>query len=488
MAYCLAALGVLGMSAVISLVHARAEMSNISLLYFLVVVVVALRMGSGPAAWASVLAFLAFNFFFVPPIFAFVVSDPGEVLVLVMFLITSTSIGQLTGLLRSRAEEARLRGRDAQALAATSWAVSSQLDLHRSLEEVLRQVAAVAPVTSAAVVVDEGTPEGRTIARWPKLEIADTTGNLVPGAGPNDRTARGKSAAVTATKLPLVTNNCTLGSLQISYTTGAHRPERWMPTVESLANLAAVALERDRLIRAEAAGKALQETDRLKTALLAMVSHDFRSPLASIKASAGAYLGNEASWDAGMLRELHEGIIREADRLNGVIGNLLTMSRLDADAWRPAREKTSIWEVIEDAREGLSDAQNARIRVRYQPELPDAWVDPVQMGQVLHNLIDNALKYSPPLSEVEIHAASHEAQFTIEILDRGAGLPAGAEQQVFERFFRAPGLQEGPVSGVGLGLSVCQGLVEAHGGVLTAANREGGGAVFRICLPQRIQE
>lgn len=462
------------MSAVIHVLQAHAEMSNISLLYFLVVLTVALRLGSGPAIWASILSFLAFNYFFVPPVSILTVSDPGEVLALLIFLLTGGSIGQLTTLLRSRAEEAQRRGRDAAALAATTSAVSSELNLRRSLEEVLRQVAAVAPVLAATVVVTGGDEHEQLVARWPSLADEGT-------ALPSSR----HSLQSTTLGVPLVTDNRTLGKLYLEYDAGAGRVSRWLPTVESLANLAAVALERDRLIRAEAAGKALQETDRLKTALLAMVSHDFRSPLASIKASAGAYLQNEASWDSQALRELHEGIIREADRLNGVIGNLLTMSRLDADAWKPAREMTSIWEVIEAARAGLSDEQNGRITVQYEPELPDAWLDPVQMGQVLHNLLDNALKYSAPETPVEIRTRLQDQQLVIDILDRGPGLPIGAEQQVFERFYRAPGLQEGPVSGVGLGLSVCQGLVEAHGGVLAATNREGGGAVFRICLPQR---
>ena len=459
LAYSLAALGVAAMSAVISVLHESAEMSNISLLYFLVVITVALRMGSGPAAWASILAFLAFNFFFVPPAFTITKSDPGEWLVLGIFLITTVSIGQLTGLLKRREEEARRRGRDASALAATSWTVSSQLDLRQSLEEVLRQVAAVAPVSSAVVRL----PEREVVANWSAAEVATTD---------------------TSRNLPLVADNRMLGNLELRYSPEAAPEKEWMPTVESLANLAAVALERDRLIRAEAAGKALQETDRLKTALLSMVSHDFRSPLASIKASAGAYLQDQAAWDAGSLRELHEGIIREADRLNGVIGNLLIMSRLDADAWKPAREKTSVWEVIEAAREGLSERLNRRIRVDFQPELADAWLDPVQMGQVLRNLLDNALKYSPPEAIVEVRAAEAGELLVIEVLDRGAGLPPGAEDRIFERFYRAPGLEESSVPGLGLGLTICRGLVEAHDGSLTAENREGGGTMFRISLPR----
>jgi two-component system sensor histidine kinase KdpD len=214
-----------------------------------------------------------------------------------------------------------------------------------------------------------------------------------------------------------------------------------------------------------------------------MVSHDFRSPLAAIKAIATACLQGEAPADPAAQRDLHGGIIQEVDRLNGLVGNILTLSRLEADAWRPQREDAALEEVVEAARSGLSRAENSRVEVSLASSLEEVWLDAVQIGQVLHNLLDNALKYSPAQSKVKLRVFAEGSRLIFEVLDRGSGLPPGEEERVFERFYRAPALRESAVPGVGVGLSVCRGLVEAHGGTIAAHNREGGGAVFRVTLP-----
>jgi two-component system sensor histidine kinase KdpD len=257
-------------------------------------------------------------------------------------------------------------------------------------------------------------------------------------------------------------------------------------TVESLANHAAVVLERDRLFRTETQALALREADRLKTALLSMVSHDFRSPLASIKASASALLQDGAPLEPETQHDLLRGIDQSVDRLNRVVGNLLALSRLEADAWRPQAEPTDPAELVGAALASLSEEQNRRVQVRLDPACGDVLLDAVQMGQVLLNLVDNALKYSPAGSPVEVRAMRDARAFVLEVLDRGPGPAAGEEERIFERFYRAPGFRESAVPGVGIGLAVCRGLVEAHGGRLTARRRPEGGAVFRIVLPPGI--
>jgi two-component system sensor histidine kinase KdpD len=215
-----------------------------------------------------------------------------------------------------------------------------------------------------------------------------------------------------------------------------------------------------------------------------MVSHDFRSPLASIKASATAFLQDDAPWDSDTRRDLHRGILQETDRLNAIVGNILALSRLEADAWHPQREETAPEELIEAARSGLTAAANQRVHVTLDPALGEVCLDVVQIGQVLHNLLDNALKYSPSEAEVELSGCREGDSAVFEVRDRGRGLAPGEEERVFERFYRAPELRESAVPGVGIGLSVCRGLVEAHGGTLTAQNRPGSGAVFRVVLPE----
>jgi two-component system sensor histidine kinase KdpD len=350
------ALGIGLMTGLIQLLQGVHSLANTSLLYLLVVIATAVWFGRGVAVVAALLAFLAFNWFFIPPRYTFTVAAAGGWLTLVVFLVTALVVGQLAALLRERSEEAWRREREAAA-------------------------------------------------------------------------------------------------------------------------------ERDRLARAEMQARALEEADRLKTALLSMVSHDFRSPLASIKASVTGLLQAGAPWDAETQQELLQGIDQETDRLNRMVGNILSLSRLQADAWRPQCELASLAEVVGAALEPFGREEDSRLDVSLPRDRDDVWLDAVQIAQVIHNLVDNALKYSPSGSRVELRGFVEGDKLVLEVLDRGAGIPPGDEERIFEPFYRAPGLRESAVPGVGIGLAVCRGLVEAHGGRLTAANREGGGAALRMSLP-----
>jgi two-component system sensor histidine kinase KdpD len=236
-------------------------------------------------------------------------------------------------------------------------------------------------------------------------------------------------------------------------------------------------------MKAESRAQALAEADQMKTALLSMVSHDFRSPLTSIKASISTLLGEGNPVDAETQRSLLQGVDHETDRLNRMVGNILDLSRLEAGAWRPRKESTELSELIGAALDCFDASANARIQVEIDSRIHEIVADAVQMVQVVKNLVENALKYSPEASPIEIEVALGKDSLIIEVLDRGAGLPKGDEHQIFEPFYRAPGLKESSVPGLGIGLALCRGLVEANGGSLTARNREGGGAVFRVTLP-----
>jgi two-component system, OmpR family, sensor histidine kinase KdpD len=168
-----------------------------------------------------------------------------------------------------------------------------------------------------------------------------------------------------------------------------------------------------------------------------------------------------------------------------MVANLLALSRLEADAWRSQRELASVPELVGAAFDACRPEDRPRIHVTLDPSLPEVWLDPVQIAEALGSLLDNALRYSPPDSPVELRASRDEGAVVLEVLDRGPGLPVGEEERVFERFYRAPGLHESARPGMGLGLSIARGLVEAHGGQLTARPRDGGGAVFEIRLPLR---
>ena len=212
------------------------------------------------------------------------------------------------------------------------------------------------------------------------------------------------------------------------------------------------------------------------------MSHDFRSPLAAIKASVTGLLQGDAPWDKSTQRELLTGIDQETDRLNRMVSNILALSRLEAGAWRPQCEMTTISELLGAALDTFNSEENKRIRVHIETTR-EVSLDSVQIVQVLHNLLENALKYSEPDSLVELCVAQREDTLQIEVSDRGYGIPFGEEERIFERFYRASRWQESAQPGSGIGLAICRGLIEAHGGELTAKNREGGGAFFSIALP-----
>jgi two-component system, OmpR family, sensor histidine kinase KdpD len=256
--------------------------------------------------------------------------------------------------------------------------------------------------------------------------------------------------------------------------------------VDSLINHSAIILQRERLMKNEARAAALEDADRLKTALLSMISHDFRSPLTSIKASVSTMLQDGAPLDAETTKGLLQGMDQETDRLNRMVGNILDLSRLEADAWKPRMEPTAVSELIGIALDGFSVENNRRVIVKLDKDLPEVVIDSTQIVQVLKNVIENALKYSPSdsLVEVEVHS---EADFVIvSVLDRGRGLPEDADE-MFKPFWRAPDLHESSMPGVGIGLAVARGLVEANEGTLSAGNRDGGGSIFRVSLPVEIR-
>jgi two-component system sensor histidine kinase KdpD len=497
--YGVAAGGVIGMTAVIHLVPGAVRIANVSMLYLLVVIGTALGYGSGPAVLAAFLAFLAFDFFFVNPTLTFTVHDPAEWIALLMFLVTAGVTGQMTALLRDRAEEARRRERETAALAAASWAVAAQVDRDHALAEVLRHVAGVIPVGAVGIILP-GPAGALEVAAWdggsenPPEAFPDATRGAIRSAleqgraiGWNEGPRQGEKALSparpAAAYLPLTAENRVLGVLLLQLRTHSPVSPQERRVVQSLANQAAVVVERDRLARLELRAQALAEADRLKTALLSMVSHDFRSPLTGIIASVSSLLQDGQPLAPATQRELLEGVEHEAERLNHIVGNILALSRLEADAWRPQCEEITPGELVGAALSSFSREAGQRVVVEIAPDLETLEVDPVQIVQVLHNLVENALKYSPAGSPVALASRREGGGLVFEVLDRGPGLPPGEETQVFQPFYRAPQYRESVKPGLGIGLAICRGLAQAHRGELSAGNREGGGAVFRLRLP-----
>jgi len=224
-------------------------------------------------------------------------------------------------------------------------------------------------------------------------------------------------------------------------------------------------------------------TEERRSSLLSALSHDLRTPLAAITGAATTLRDESAAIDAAQRRELLETICEEADRLERLVRNLLDMTRLESGALAVKRQWMPLEEIVGSALTRLESQLDGRpVRTDLPADLPLVSADAVLLEQVFVNLLENAAKYTPPGSPVEIiaRAPTGDGAISIEVADRGPGIAAGDEARLFDKFFRGP--QAGS-SGAGLGLAICRGVISAHGGTITAANRPGGGAAFRMTLP-----
>jgi two-component system sensor histidine kinase KdpD len=336
------------------------------------------------------------------------------------------------------------------------------------------------------------------------LLLPDASGRLGPGAMSGEASARDASEAAvgqwvfehgqvagrgtdtlpgaSALYLPLLASRGTVGvlGLQADAPSALQGPEA-LHQVEAFASQAALALERARLTEEAEEAQVRAETERLRNSLLSSVSHDLRTPLASITGAASTLLDTGGRLDEATRKDLLEALHEEADRLNRLVQNLLEMTRLEAGALVPHTAWHSVEEVVGAALGRFGKALAERpVTTRIPAELPLVPMDDVLIEQVLLNLIDNALKYTPAGSAIELGAEDAGTEVVVEVADRGPGLPPGEERAVFEKFHR---VEPAPtVRGTGLGLAICAGIVRAHGGRIWAQNRPGGGVAIRFAL------
>jgi two-component system, OmpR family, sensor histidine kinase KdpD len=283
--------------------------------------------------------------------------------------------------------------------------------------------------------------------------------------------------------VPIATAPRVVGVLEVSGKPGGGRftkdDEQLLTT---FANQATLALERARLTEEEARAAALAKSDELKTALLAAVSHDLRTPLAAIKASATSLLDESVRWDEEARTEFLRAIDEETDRLSLMVGNLLDLSRIEGGALRPDKEWYDVAELVADVADRLAPlAAGHRLSTRVEPDLPVAFFDYVEIAQVLINLIQNAVKYTPSGTAISVAARRSGGAIELAVADTGPGIPPQKIPHLFEKFYRAE--DSGRVPGTGIGLAICKGLVEAHGGRIWVESRVGEGTTFRFTIP-----
>jgi len=468
---------------VAALARALLHVQDVEMLFLLGVMITALVAGRRAALVSAALSVATFDFFFVPPYYTFDVADPRYIVTFGTMFAVSLVIGTLTLRLREQREAAEAREQRTAALHAASRELSGASDGPGVAIACCRGAAAALAGEAAYLKV---LPDGDLVA----LAVVPTGSEVGRGAADLAEwvAAHARPAGLgTATMgsdpflcVPVRSFGTVLGVLAFEPRGGYPPSAEQRALLEALAQSTALAL--DRVRHAEEARRAAVDADReaLRSQLLSSVSHDLRTPLAAITGAATA-LRADPGLDEDTRRALTDSIVEEAERLERLVGNLLDMTRLDQGAVVPKREWVPADEVVGSALTRLEKALAGRaVRTAIDARLPMLSADPVLLEQLLVNLLENAVKYTPEGSDLDVSARRQGDALLLEVADRGPGLPPGAEERVFDRFHRSarPG-----VRGVGLGLSIARAIARVHGGTLTAMNRPGGGAVFRLTLP-----
>jgi two-component system sensor histidine kinase KdpD len=439
----------------------------ISLLYLVPVGLAAALWGIGPAAVAALLSFLALNYYFIPPYYSLTVHQTQDLLGLFVFLGVSILISQLVSRVSRSLLQVMARERDAVRL----YELSAHLVGLHDEQAIAQAVAGQALIAFQANRVDV------VIEQQPDVQPVHV--RLTEETQPADSDAA--QASERAILVPLQSGKGFLGELRVWH--GDHQisaaEERLLQT---FASQTVLALERARLTRAETRSRVLEESDRFKSSLLSSVSHELRTPLATIKASVTSLRSEEVPWDTEARADLLAAIDEETDHLNQLVGNLLNMARIEAGVLRPQRTLNSLAEIISSAlNRTRQQAQSHKILVDIPEELPLVPVDYVLIEQVLINLISNSVKYSPENTSVHVVARQADPRSVrVTVSNQGPPVPEEHLEHIFDKFFRITAADR--VTGAGLGLSICKGIVEAHGGRIWARNMPGGFA-FNFTLP-----
>ena len=440
------------------------QLADVAMLYVLAIVLVSLRWRLLPSLLAAVLSMGVLDYCFIPPARTFAMHDITHVATFAVLFVVSIVISSLTRRVRDQAAAAEER----ELRTASLYSLSGALSRSKTTDD----------------VAGAGAEHIRTaFGAEAKILLPDANGTLVDPGGRAEWVWKtgapaGKDTdtfpAAESLFLPLETADGRLGVLGVR---AANVAAAEHTHIKAFAQQIADALRRTRLADTAHDAQLRVEREQLRNSLLSSVSHDLRTPLAIITGTASALL--DAKVEPALRQELTRTVLTEAERLNRLVRNLLDMTRLDAGAVEPNKE----WQAVEET----VGAALARVDVGDRPvttdlaaDLPLVAYDPILVQQVLVNLLENAAKYTPPGTAITITARAVDDAIEVAVADRGPGLPPGEEQRIFDKFYRA---EKGRGGGVGLGLTICQGIITAHRGRISAQNRPGGGAEFRFTLP-----
>ena len=485
--YIWAIIAVLVATGLCHLLQPRFAPPNLVMVYLLEVAFVAGLWGRGPSILASVFSVVAFDVFVVPPRMSLSVADSQYLVTFAVMLAVALLISSLAVRLRQQAEAYRRR----EERTAVLYRMSREFAQCATIDEAVRSVERnVGEVLDSEVWVLLADARGRLV-RAPGITSAfpldpkeEAVAAWVREHGEMAGLGTGTLGGAKALYAPLKTARGTVGVLGLFPTGKVNSiPIERLELLEAFAGHSALVIER--MLLAQEAQKAQLEAgeERMRSLLLSSVSHDLRTPLAAITGAASSLIEGESTLDAETRRELAQSVVDETERLNRLLGNLLSMTRIESGGMTLRREWQPMEEVVGAALNRLEKILRRHpVQVRMPDDLPLVPIDGVLMEQVLVNLLENAVKYTPEGTPIELAAWAEDQGVVVEIADRGSGIPPGDEERVFEKFYRGSHTRDR--RGVGLGLPICRGIVQAHGGRIWVENRPGGGASFRFLVPR----
>jgi two-component system sensor histidine kinase KdpD len=465
-------------------VNSLVSPTNLVMVYLAAVVLAAVYLGRGPAMLVALLSVLSFDFLFVPPSLTFAVSNTEYLLTFLGLFLVGLVISHFAARASEHARMAQQREESSASLYALSRELTSAVSLSDITEIIVRHVSE--SLDRAVVLL---LPEGdRLVMRAGSLEATIDENELAVATWTykHGQPAGRGTDTLPATRvryLPLRTPRGVVGVLGVEPPTGSGdltTDQRLQ--METFASQAASAIERAQLAEQARYAEVAQSAEKLQTALLNTISHNLRTPLATITGVLSTLNDQHTQLDEETRRSLGETAMQEAERLNRLVGNLLDMTRLEAGALRLVREPCEVGDVIGAALEQSSGMLTDRqVHVNAPQDLPLVPMSFVLIQQVLVNLLDNAVKYSSPNAPIEISAHLTDGEVQIKVADRGVGIPVDDLTRVFDKFFRVQ--HPGRSGGSGLGLTICRGIVELHGGRIWAQERLGGGTIVVFGLP-----
>jgi two-component system, OmpR family, sensor histidine kinase KdpD len=460
---------------------------NVDLVFLTAVVSVAVRFGLLPSLFASVAASLCYNFFFLPPVYTFTITDPTNVAAFFFFMLIAILVSNVAARVRTQAVAAIGRVRTTESLYAFSRKLAGTATLDDVLWATAYQIALMLKVRVVLLLPEDDILTVK--AGYPpedQLDKADLA--AANWAWGNDRTAGRGSDTLPGAKrlfLPMRTGRGPIGVIGIDDDrTGPLLTPDARRLLDALVDQGALAIERVLLVEDMDRVKRTVESDRLRSALLTSISHDLKTPLASVLGAASTMRDLESGLNEIEKRDLLATVIDESERLNRFIANLLDMTKLESGAIVPNTARQDIGEIVGSVlRRAGKILAHHKVSLDLAADMPMLELDAVLFEQVLFNILDNAAKYAPAGTTISIRSQRDRASMTLQIIDEGDGIPPMELESVFDKFYRA---QKGDHvrPGTGLGLAISRGFVEAMRGTITATNRtDRSGAVLTIRLP-----